>query len=272
MNVMRCLGRCLGLLLAMCLADASQADTQIRTSGFDYDARGLLIREVMEPDRPNDCLQIRYLHDAWGNKVGVVTEACPGASGHTVDSAAAARAAITSWGSDGRFPVRTTNALGHSEAQTFDPRFGVPTRLVGPNGLATTWAYDGLGRRTREQRADGTAATWRYLLCTEPGADCPAPIGGAASAWVVVEQSLGADGRPNAPEKRQVHDKLGRVSSGPARPRRAGTRCCPNSGRWARCRRCAPAGGCAGARGRRRSSRCGRHWPAGCCPGRSRCS
>ena len=114
MKVMRWLGRYLGVLLALCLADASPADTQVRTSGFEYDARGLLVREVIEPDRPNDCLQTRYLYDPWGNKAGVSTSACPGASGHTVASAADARTVMTRWGPDRRFPTSTTNPLGHS--------------------------------------------------------------------------------------------------------------------------------------------------------------
>jgi hypothetical protein len=62
---------------------AAQAATQVRTSSFDYDARGLLVREVIEPDRPNDCLQTRYGYDAWGNKAGVATSACPGALGRS---------------------------------------------------------------------------------------------------------------------------------------------------------------------------------------------
>ena len=203
----------LAVLLALCLPVAARADarvTQVRTSSFDYDARGLLVREVIEPDRPNDCLQTGYSYDAWGNKAAISSGACPGASGHTVASAASARTATTDWGPDGRVPATSANALGHSETQTFDPRTGLPTRLVGPNGLATTWSYDGLGRRTREQRADGTATTWAYLLCTAPGADCP-HLPRVSPAWVVVEQSWGADARPNAPDKRQIHDKLGRV-------------------------------------------------------------
>ena len=198
------------LLLALCLPLAAQADTQVRTSGFDHDARGLLIREVIEPDQPDDCLQTTHRYDAWGNKAGVAAGACAGASGHTVASATAARAAATDWGPDGRFPVASTNALGHRDTQTFDPRFGLPVRLVGPNGLATTWTYDGLGRRIREQRADGTATSWRYLLCTDPGAECPPGLS-APVAWVVIEQSWAADARARAPGKRQYHDKLARV-------------------------------------------------------------
>jgi len=205
-----CVASWVAVGLALCLPTTAQADTQVRTSSFEYDALGLLVREVIEPDRPNDCLQTSYRYDAWGNKASVATSACPGASGHTLASAASPRTAATDWGADGRFPVTSTNALGHSEGQSFDPRTGLPTRLVGPNGVVTTWAYDGLGRRLREQRADRTATTWVYRLCTEPGADCPAPIGRAA-AWVVVEQSLGADDKPNAPDKLQFHDKLGRI-------------------------------------------------------------
>jgi hypothetical protein len=54
----------------------AQADTQTRSSSFEYDASGLLVREVVEPDRPNDCLQTSYSYDAYGNKTSVTIAAC----------------------------------------------------------------------------------------------------------------------------------------------------------------------------------------------------
>jgi RHS repeat-associated protein len=197
---------------ALALAPAAaQADTKVRASSFEYDANGLLIKEVVEPDSPNDCLQTSYGYDGYGNKVSVSTSACAGASGHTVSSASTPRTASSTFSADGRFPVATSNALGQSETKVFDNRFGAVTSLTGPNGLTTTWEYDGFGRKTKETRADGTYTTWAYLLCTQTGANCPGPIGGAAAAWVAIEQSYAVGGATSAPEKRQFHDALNRV-------------------------------------------------------------
>lgn len=199
------------LLALLGYSAAAQADTKVRASSFEYDASGLLIKEVIEPDSPNDCLQTSYTYDSYGNKTSVSTSACASASGYAVASASVARTASSSFGADGRFALSTTNALGQTETKAYDPRFGKITSLTGPNGLTTTWVYDGFGRKTRENRADGTYTTWAYLLCTDVGASCPGPIGGATVNWVIVEQSYAANGAVNAPEKRQFHDTLDRV-------------------------------------------------------------
>jgi RHS repeat-associated protein len=187
------------------------ADTKVRASSFEYDATGVLVKEVVEPDSPNDCLQTSYTLDAYGNRTGVSTAACAGASGYAISSATTARTASTTYTADGRFPATATNTLGQSETKIYDARFGVVTSLTGPNGLTTTWEYDGFGRKTKETRADGTYTTWSYLLCTASGANCPGLIGGAASVWVAIEQSYATNGAASAPQKRQYHDALNRV-------------------------------------------------------------
>ncbi len=63
------------------------ADTKVRASSFEYDASGLLSKEVVEPDSPNDCLQTSYSYDTFGNKTGVTTSACAGATGYAIASA-----------------------------------------------------------------------------------------------------------------------------------------------------------------------------------------
>ena len=189
----------------------AHSDTLTRTSSFEYDASGLLSKEVIEPDSANDCLQTSYTYDGYGNKTGVSTAACAGASGYTIASAAVARTASTSYSADARFPVSSTNALAQSETKVFDTRFGTITSLTGPNTLTTTWAYDGFGRKTLESRADGTKTNWTYKLCTDSSANCPGPIAGAVVTWVLVEQSLALNNAASAPEKRQYHDTLNRV-------------------------------------------------------------
>lgn len=198
------------VLLAAGVALHAAAETKVRTSSFAYGATGLLTQEVVEPSRPDDCLETTYTHDAWGNKETATSKPCTGATGYTIASGEA-RTTRTSHAPDGRFPRTTTNALGQSETRDYDARFGTVSRLTGPNGLTTTWEYDGFGRKTRETRADGTFTTWSYLPCTATGASCPSTVGGAVVVWVLVEDSLANNAAPMAPSRRQYHDMLDRV-------------------------------------------------------------
>ncbi|TAG50445.1 MAG: type IV secretion protein Rhs, partial [Betaproteobacteria bacterium] len=100
-----------------------------------------------------------------------------------------------------------------AEDKLYDARFGTLSQLTGPNGLVTSWQYDGFGRKTREQRADGTTTTWAYKLCTEANTNCPSTIAGTAVpiSQVVIEQSFAVNQASNAPEKRQYYDSFNRV-------------------------------------------------------------
>jgi RHS repeat-associated protein len=191
---------------------SAQADTRLRTTSYAYDTSGLLIGEVREPDVPNDCLQTAHEYDARGNRTKSTTTTCLNASGPALLSAVAARMNTTGFDAEGRFATSSANALGHSESKAYDTRFGGVTSLTGPNGLVTQWSYDTLGRKTLESRADGTSTAWTYKLCTESGAGCPGPIGGAASVWVSIEQSYSAAPvAANAPDRRLYYDQLERV-------------------------------------------------------------
>jgi RHS repeat-associated protein len=207
---------CLVLFALLTLSPAAQALTQTRTSSFEYNTQGLLTKEIVEPltvvpSTPNNCLQTSYTYDAFGNKDTVSTATCAGATAPATTSATVARTASTSFGTDGRFPVTSTNALNQSETKLFDARFGTITSLTGPNGLTTTWQYDTFGRKTRETRADATYTTWRYLLCTDVGAYCPGAVAGATIIGVTIEQSWAVSTARNAPEKRQYLDTLNRA-------------------------------------------------------------
>ncbi|MES5484933.1 RHS repeat-associated core domain-containing protein [Bradyrhizobium sp. INPA03-11B] len=143
----------LALLLA---SPAFAAGTITRTSSFAYDAQGVLIQEVVEPDTPALRLQIDYGRDGFGNKVSVT------ASGVDI----ASRAALSSFDAKGQFVSSNTNALNQSESFQYDARFGQPTSHSGPNGLTTTWSYDGFGRKVQEILPDGTQTKWTYQFCS----------------------------------------------------------------------------------------------------------
>ncbi|MFC3378605.1 RHS repeat domain-containing protein [Rugamonas sp. CCM 8940] len=76
----------------------------------------------------------------------------------------------TTYDANGRFPATATNALGHQERHRYDAGSGARLERVGPNGLATQWEVDGLGRVSRELRADGNESRYYQKSCT---ADCP---------------------------------------------------------------------------------------------------
>jgi RHS repeat-associated protein len=200
----------------------AQIDTKVRSSSFEYGTvpnvnLGLLIKETVEPTRPNDCLQTSYSYDQWGNKNTVSTSACALAGAETLSGGGdQVRSASTVYTPDGKFPWVSTNALGQQETKTFDPKFGQVTSLRGPNGLDTTWEYDSFGRKTLETRSDQTKTRWYYKLCSDasgaqPVPSCPAAVGSHSIVWVAIEQSLAANNSASAPEKRQYYDSLDRV-------------------------------------------------------------
>ena len=171
-----------------------------RTSGFAYSATtGLLTKEVVEP-RAGDVtgatcvssaagsgatLVTAYEHDRYGNRTRTTVSGPGGASRSTaVDWGSCGRSAASP---DGRFPLRTTNALGHREQRLHSPLHGAAQRLRGPNGLETAREYDGFGRLVRERRPDGTRTSMEYALCSGGALACPR---GAVQA--VIEQRTGS--------------------------------------------------------------------------------
>jgi len=158
--------RTLLLSLILVLSLPAWGAQATRTSAFEYDpATGLLTKETIEPDQPQMRLDTTYAYDAFGNRTSVTVS-----SPATGNAAIVVRTTATTYDANGQFPVTTTNAVGHSETKVFDPALGTVTRLTGPNGLTTTWQYDGFGRKTRENRADGTFTLWTYATCDEA---CP---------------------------------------------------------------------------------------------------
>lgn len=134
------------------------------------------------------------------------------------------------WGATGQFPTSIENALNQASTHVWDLAKGVPTSATDPNGIQVAWVYDAFGRRTREDRPDGTATTWSYQGCASVGCvnannrmvvtETQLDTGGA----VVTDARLYTDGfdRPTVASSRalsgaynrvdQEYDALGRIS------------------------------------------------------------
>jgi len=128
---------------------------QTRVSSFTYNSvTGLLETETTEPGHPTLSLIKTYSHDGFGN-ILTSTVSGPGITPRTQTS---------EYDSRGQFETRSTNALGHKETKAYDTRHGKVTSLTGPNGLTTSWVYDGFGRVQHEYRADGTETRTLNLI------------------------------------------------------------------------------------------------------------
>jgi RHS repeat-associated protein len=174
-----------------------------RTSSFAYDATsGLLTQEVIEPNQSTYRLQSDYTYNAFGQKTQVTV------SGVDI----ATRSASTTYDALGQFVASASNALSQSESWQYDTRFGLPSSHTGPNGLTTTWTYDGFGRKTLEVRPDGTRTTWAYQYCSGVnGGTASCPTNGA---YRVVTTPLAADGVTQiGPISTVYYDKLDRVKA-----------------------------------------------------------
>lgn len=174
---------CAVMATDMATAQAQPADVfnYSRTTSFTYLPNGLIASETLEPNRAELCVSTTYIYDGnnsaivYGNRTGVTTSNCTGASGLAQISSRTSTSAFEAQigriasiiGTQvpvpaGMFQTRVSNALSQSESRTYDPRFGVVLRLTGPNALNTDWTVDAFGRRTVERRAD-TTRTARFF-------------------------------------------------------------------------------------------------------------
>jgi RHS repeat-associated protein len=205
----------IGLPLLLCLQAEAAITTQI--VAYEYDAKGRVTKEIVEPTSSTLCLATVYTYDSFGNKASTTTRNCNGSAGSVpgVNSEAAAPAANTApvitsstsnatYDSAGRFEATTTNALGHGESKSWSNNFGNITSLTGPNGLTTSWTYDTYGRELTESRPEGISSSKTYALCGS-GVSCPTATNGVIPKYVVTDNQAGY-----ATHKR-YYDQLDRV-------------------------------------------------------------
>lgn len=135
--------------------------TSRRISAFDYDSKGLLSAETIEPDDASLRLRTEYLRDKFGNVIQTTVGA----------GTAEARISKATYDAKGRYPESSTNALGHVTSTTYDA-WGNPTKVTSANGLVTSATYDAFGREWKKTDVLGKTGTVVRQWCT--AALCPA--------------------------------------------------------------------------------------------------
>ncbi len=93
-----------------------------------------------------------------------------------------------------RYPSTIYDAAHHQTDFTYDPATGqVLASLDVGNHLATSWSYDGFGRKTRVNRPDSTATTWAYRRCVDT-----CGYGGTAKSVTITQNWAMFAGRPTS--------------------------------------------------------------------------
>lgn len=199
--------------LAGAVPIASHAASATRTLAYTHDATTALpTKEITEPATSNVCLVKVYTYDGYGNTASATLRPCNGGTGEAAapsgSIAISSRTSSLTYDSSGRFATGATDALSHSETRVYDTYTGLMTSLTGPNGLTTSWTYDGLGRKTQETRPDGTYTQWAYSFCSGVnGGSATCPTYGKYLVQTTVKNASNA---VIAPISKIYYDALGR--------------------------------------------------------------
>ncbi|MBN1187275.1 MAG: VCBS repeat-containing protein [Bacteroidales bacterium] len=171
----------------------------IRKSEFEYYADdGLLKLEKVEPDLPDEpgeldyCVETLYTYDGYGN---VITK--------TTTERRTGKALTTGYMYDDathRFIKQQTNPAGHIETMTYNPFSGNMITHTDPNGLITTFRYDGFGRLKKTTTPGNIQSLTERRWCIDNTADKP-----DGAVYYIYSQTSG-----NEPVI-EFYDTLGRV-------------------------------------------------------------
>jgi RHS repeat-associated protein len=175
----------LGRLLSSTVESIVGTSDLIRQTSYNYaPSTGLLTRELIEPESSTDPslkLATNYTYDAYGNKSTSITSGCVWVSTTNCSNGTATATRETDAQFDdtvlhGQFLTKTTNALGQYETWAYatdqNAGFGRPSSHTGPNGLTTSFAYDGYGRKTLETQPStatdggGNQTAIGYFYCS----------------------------------------------------------------------------------------------------------
>ena len=165
-----------------------------RRSAFEYYSNGLLKEEIVEPGSDYEQKTV-YEYDNFGNKVKTSVTGYIDVERTQLQT----RDSYATYFPSGRFVQLTTNALGHTQNMTYHPRCGTLETSTDPNGLTTSWKYDGSCRKIEENRADGTWTRWDYQWADSS-------LSGLAHSVYSVTETASAQ-----PPSTTYYDKLGRA-------------------------------------------------------------
>ncbi|WP_288902750.1 T6SS effector amidase Tae4 family protein [Xylanibacter caecicola] len=129
----------LGRLTKAVVTKDGNGESIALTSEFNYDSNtGLLISESFEPDNVKGYVKT-YRYDRYGNVLEDITVPNDGSSSQSHK---------TEYSSDGRFKIKSINALGFETVSTVDNVLGVETSTTDINGLSCTYTHNGFGELT----------------------------------------------------------------------------------------------------------------------------
>ena len=124
------------------------------TETYTYNTKGLLMSTVAPPGigDPNATGTTQSVTTTYGYNLtyGVPTSVTVSGSDITSNSTSAME-----YDPKYRFAVKSTNSLNHVSEATYEPMYGNVISSKDPNGLITTYKYDGFGRNTETTLPDG---------------------------------------------------------------------------------------------------------------------
>lgn len=138
------------------LTSAPGTPSQSRTTEYKYDAQtGLLVSETVDPTL-TESLTHEIAYDLFGNKV----------ISRTKGSGIEPRQTSGVFDGEGRFLVKQADELKHSTITEYDGRFGLASRVTGPNGRTSVMKYDAHGREVMARDPSGviTRTTYSFVL------------------------------------------------------------------------------------------------------------
>jgi RHS repeat-associated protein len=194
-----CLGQPTQTSVTSTLPDGT---SQTRTTAMSVDYTYCRATQVViEPASSTLRTTTSYGFDACGNVNSVSTV---GRNPNGTDMPA--RTTTANYGARCQFPESTRNALNQTTQRTFRYDLGLVSSETDPNGLTTSWLYDGYGRRTQERRADSTRTTWNFWFCDASNNYC----GVADLRWAMTQSELDTAGSVIT-QKLLFHDGFNRI-------------------------------------------------------------
>jgi len=153
-----------------CLGLPTQTTTQNTAAGQSSATRRVdhtvnapncrFLTETIEPTSTTLKVATTFGYDTCGN-VNSVSVVGYNSAGTALPS----RATTSNYGTRCTFAETITNPLSQVTSVAYNYNFGVEASATDPNGVVVSWLYDNFGRRTRENRADGTYTTLVYEDC-----------------------------------------------------------------------------------------------------------